>query len=219
MQSLAANGVRAERGLFSPGTTPAQPADPGRKPGDHGTERGRELAIKLLRDEYRHHAEARRRFLDEVCVGSRLQHPAIVPVYETGQCHDGSPYLAMKLVEGGPLALYDRAMGRPTDRFRELKHSVITAAWSSDGTRVLGVYHEAAGEADVSIEPHPGRDPTLHRLRRQAYIEVVEESRCSTLRGLLLTRPAPANSSWPCSRARPGKKLPHVLTMPCSFVL
>ena len=46
MQSLAANGVRAERGLFSPGTTPAQPADPGRKPGDHGTERGRELAIK-----------------------------------------------------------------------------------------------------------------------------------------------------------------------------
>src|SRR5262249_8951511 len=46
----------------------------------------------------------RRRFVDEARVGSQLQHPAIVPVYELGEFADGSPFLTMKLVEGKTLA-------------------------------------------------------------------------------------------------------------------
>jgi serine/threonine-protein kinase len=72
---------------------------------------GRELAIKVLRDDYRDRPEARRRFIAEARVGSQLQHPAIVPVYEQGQFADGRPYFTMKLVEGHTLAalLRDRA--------------------------------------------------------------------------------------------------------------
>jgi tetratricopeptide (TPR) repeat protein len=65
---------------------------------------GRELAVKVLRDAYHDRPGARRRFVAEARVGSRLQHPAIVPVYELGQFADGRPYITMKLVEGQTLA-------------------------------------------------------------------------------------------------------------------
>ena len=72
---------------------------------------GRELAVKVLREDYRDNPDARRRFVDEARVGSQLQHPAIVPVYELGWFADGRPYFTMKLVEGHTLAalLQDRA--------------------------------------------------------------------------------------------------------------
>jgi len=65
---------------------------------------GRELAIKVLREAYRDDPDARRRFTEEARVGSRLQHPAIVPVYELGWFSDRRPYFTMKLVEGQTLA-------------------------------------------------------------------------------------------------------------------
>src|SRR5262249_3785491 len=65
---------------------------------------GRELAVKVLREAYQDNPEARRRFTEEARVGSQLQHPAIVPVYEPGSFGDRRPYLTMKLVEGHTLA-------------------------------------------------------------------------------------------------------------------
>jgi serine/threonine protein kinase len=74
-------------------------------------ELGRELAVKVLRDEFRDKLEARRRLLDEARIGSRLQHPSIVPVYDVGRFDDGRPYFTMKLIEGRTLAamLADRS--------------------------------------------------------------------------------------------------------------
>src|SRR5207249_198152 len=64
---------------------------------------------KVLRD-YRQQPAARRRFVTEAQVGSRLQHPAIVPVYDLGWFGHGRPFFTMKLVEGNTLAalLHDR---------------------------------------------------------------------------------------------------------------
>lgn len=72
---------------------------------------GRELAIKVLRETYRNQPEARRRFIAEARIGSRLQHPAIVPVYELGWFSEQRPYITMRLVEGRTLAglLRDRS--------------------------------------------------------------------------------------------------------------
>ena len=50
-----------------------------------------------------------RRFEREALITAALQHPAIVPVYEAGRWPNGSPFYAMKLVEGEPL---DRAIGK-----------------------------------------------------------------------------------------------------------
>src|SRR5262249_5231272 len=58
---------------------------------------GRAVAIKLpLRDD----KLVRDRFLHEVLITARLQHPSIVPLYEAGTWPSGEPVDVMKLVEG-----------------------------------------------------------------------------------------------------------------------
>jgi tetratricopeptide (TPR) repeat protein len=67
-------------------------------------ELGRELAVKILRPEYRGEAEAAQRFLEEARVCGRLQHPGVVPVHAVGRLPDGRPYFTMKLIRGQTLA-------------------------------------------------------------------------------------------------------------------
>jgi serine/threonine-protein kinase len=64
----------------------------------------RDLAVKVLREEYRDDATVQRRFVEEAQVGGQLQHPGVVPVYELGQFGDGRPFFTMKLVKGRTLA-------------------------------------------------------------------------------------------------------------------
>jgi serine/threonine-protein kinase len=63
----------------------------------------REVALKVLREENRDHPECVQRFVREARITGRLQHPAIVPVYELGY-EGGLPFLAMKLIDGRTLA-------------------------------------------------------------------------------------------------------------------
>jgi serine/threonine-protein kinase len=64
----------------------------------------RDLAVKVLRDEYRDDANVQRRFVEEAQIGGQLQHPGLVPVYELGRFADRRPYFTMKLVKGRTLA-------------------------------------------------------------------------------------------------------------------
>ena len=64
----------------------------------------RDVAIKILRDRHGDLDGLRQRFLDEARVTGRLQHPGIVPIYEMGETKGGTPFFAMKLVEGNTLA-------------------------------------------------------------------------------------------------------------------
>jgi serine/threonine-protein kinase len=65
---------------------------------------GRDVALKILRDDYRDDATMVRRFVEEAQIGGQLQHPGIVPIYELGTLADRRPYFAMKLVKGRTLA-------------------------------------------------------------------------------------------------------------------
>ncbi|MCY0541625.1 hypothetical protein OVW21_26725, partial [Klebsiella pneumoniae] len=58
---------------------------------------GRVVALKEL---LRQDAHSRRRFLREVSITAKLQHPGIVPVHEAGRWPSGEPFYSMKLVEG-----------------------------------------------------------------------------------------------------------------------
>ena len=70
----------------------------------------RTIAVKEL---IRHDEPTQRRFVREVLITARLQHPAIVPVYEAGRWEDGAPFYAMKLVKG-------RTLGDAIDRAGDL---------------------------------------------------------------------------------------------------
>jgi serine/threonine-protein kinase len=64
----------------------------------------RDLAVKVLRDEYRNDAKVQRRFVEEAQISGQLQHPGVVPIHELGRFPDGQPYFTMKLVKGRTLA-------------------------------------------------------------------------------------------------------------------
>ncbi|HEY0480039.1 MAG TPA: WD40 repeat domain-containing serine/threonine-protein kinase, partial [Kofleriaceae bacterium] len=66
----------------------------------HDRELGRDVAIKELLSRTNANEV---RFLREVLITARLEHPGIVPVHEAGRWADGTPFYAMKLVAGRPL--------------------------------------------------------------------------------------------------------------------
>jgi serine/threonine-protein kinase len=64
---------------------------------------GREVAVKRIRS-HDPSPDAVSRFLREARIQARLDHPAIVPVYELGTDSEGRPYFTMKRLAGVTLA-------------------------------------------------------------------------------------------------------------------
>jgi WD40 repeat protein len=81
----------------------------------------RPVAIKELLHEGPDYAA---RFAREALLTARLQHPAIVPVYEAGTWPDGSPFYAMKLVSGKSLEAAVRERETLAERLTLLPHVI-----------------------------------------------------------------------------------------------
>jgi hypothetical protein len=62
----------------------------------------REVAIKLLADNFAGDDEVRKRFSREARLAARLDHPNVVQVFDVGEDED-RPYIVMEHVEGGTL--------------------------------------------------------------------------------------------------------------------
>ncbi|MBL9017818.1 MAG: protein kinase, partial [Myxococcales bacterium] len=108
---------------------------------------GRRVAIKEL---ITSNAGLARRFAREVRITARLQHPAIVPVYEAGRWPDGEPFYAMKLIAGRSLEkVVDE---RPTldDRLRLVPH-LVQLAEAIAYAHGQGVVHRDLKPANVLI--------------------------------------------------------------------
>lgn len=71
-------------------------------------EHDRMVALKVLPLHLAANPSVRRRFLREAQMATRLRHPHILPVYEFGEAK-GTPYIAMKLMDGGTLAAHIKA--------------------------------------------------------------------------------------------------------------
>ncbi len=72
----------------------------------------RDVALKVMRAQS---AEDKERFLREARAIARLQHPNIITVYELGE-HEGSPFIAMELLEGVDLQRAIEGGLRPNPR-------------------------------------------------------------------------------------------------------
>jgi len=80
---------------------------------------GREVAIKEVLE-----PELRARFEREATITARLQHPAIVPIYEAGTWPNGSAFYTMRLVAGGTLSQAIKAATTLPERLALLPHVV-----------------------------------------------------------------------------------------------
>jgi tRNA A-37 threonylcarbamoyl transferase component Bud32 len=109
---------------------------------------GREIAIKRVR-----HADAdpaiMERFLREARIQARLEHPAIVPVYELGHDPDGKPYFTMKRIGGTTLAQL-LATDEPGARRRALR-ALVDVALAIDFAHRRGIVHRDLKPANVML--------------------------------------------------------------------
>lgn len=136
---------------------------------------GRDVAIKVIRNEFLASSAARERFLREARTAARLQHPNVVTVYDA-EASDAGQFLVMEAVSGadlartvdenGPLpweaacdAIQQAAAGLEAARQIGLVHRDLSPRnlmLSDDGTVKLldfGLASLSAGVSDPSLVP------------------------------------------------------------------
>lgn len=102
----------------------------------------REVAFKLASDE----AAAARRFQREIAITSELEHPAIVPIHDSGTLPDGRPFYVMRLVGGTTLAQRIEQAGSATARLALLPNLIAV----SDAV----AFAHARGVVHRDLKPH-----------------------------------------------------------------
>jgi serine/threonine protein kinase len=153
---------------------------------------GREVALKLVRPDQMLLSGARERFLREVQVIARLQHPGIVPIYTYGKAN-GIAYFAMERVRGAsleqvlgllrgrePASLTARDMGRAVvAALDEAERDVALDEWLYTGTwedACLKVFRLAAEALE-----HVHARKILHRDLKPSNIMLTPEGRVMLL--------------------------------------
>jgi hypothetical protein len=115
------------------------------------TDLGRDVAMKVLRDEHARNPRIVQRFVEEAQIAGQLQHPGIVPVYEMGLRADRRPYFTMKLVKGRTLAALLADRSEPAAERRRLlvafEHVCHTVAYA----HARGVVHRDLKPSNVMV--------------------------------------------------------------------
>lgn len=108
----------------------------------------REVAIKVLPPHLMEDPQFRKRFEREARIVARLEHPAIVPVYDVGE-ENGQLFFVMRYMSGGSLA--DRLKKGPLsiqETFRILEH----LAPALDEAHAKGIVHRDLKPANILFD-------------------------------------------------------------------
>ena len=118
---------------------------------------GRRVALKVLAPDLAADDRFRRRFLRESRIAASIDHPSIIPIYETGE--DGKLlYIAMRYVDGPDLAAVLRREGR-LEPSRAL--AIMTqVAGALDAAHEHGLVHRDVKPANMLLAPGPAGTPS-----------------------------------------------------------
>ncbi len=108
---------------------------------------GREVALKFLPEELTRDAEAVERFEREARLAAAINHPNICTVYEVGE-FNGSPFLAMELLEGETLK--HRINGKPVS-LDDLLDWTIQIATGLEAAHARGIVHRDVKPANLFV--------------------------------------------------------------------
>lgn len=114
---------------------------------------GRMIAIKTLRPEYAAQEAYRHRFLSEARVAGTLSHPGIVTIYDVG-VGNGTPFIAMELLEGPTLAAFVAERG-PLP-LRMAIRIVVQIAEALDYAHRNGVVHQDIKPENIAVTADTG---------------------------------------------------------------
>lgn len=120
----------------------------------------REVALKSMRSLVSMDAGARRRFLLEAEITSKLDHPGIVPVYGLGVDPKGKPYYAMRFVQGTTLgeaieAYHERKASdsEANVEFRRLIRGFISVCETMAYAHSRGIIHRDLKPGNIMLGP------------------------------------------------------------------
>lgn len=109
----------------------------------------RYVAIKVLHPAFKQDPNFLSRFQREARIVAKLQHPAIVPVYDFNE-HDGQPYLVMRFIEGETLKARLSKGDLPLPEVVRVLHPVGEALQYAHGQ---GVLHRDVKPSNVLLTP------------------------------------------------------------------
>ncbi len=142
----------------------------------------RDVAMKMISPEFLLESQFQKRFEQEAMVIARLQHPAIVPVYDFGE-DNGRPFLVMRLMEGG--SLQDRLDGHPIP-LPETARLIRRLAPALDAVHSKGIVHRDLKPGNILFDEWD--EPYLTDF---GIVKIVEETESSlTKTGGIVGTPA-----------------------------
>jgi hypothetical protein len=159
------------------------------------TRLGRPVALKVPRPEALAQADLRQRFLREARAAAGLDHPNVVPVYDTGEVGEIS-YIASAYCPGDNLAAWLRRQPGPVEP-RRAAALVAALAGAVQHAHERGVLHRDLKPANILLVPLAGESPSevgeldfVPKVTDFGLAKVVEDANQDTTSGLLLGTPA-----------------------------
>ncbi len=152
---------------------------------------GRKAALKVLLPEHSKREDLVERFFNEARTAARLNHPALVEVFDMGTLPDGSAYLVMDFLEGETLAARLHRLGPlPVDQAVDLARQITAGMAAAHGQ---GIIHRDLKPDNVFLV----QDPENHARERVKILDfgiaklVVPdtEKRGATSTGMVLGTP------------------------------
>ena len=135
---------------------------------------GREVAIKVLPEEFTQHPQKLARFEREARLLAALNHPGIATLYGVEEAK-GKPFLVMELVEGETLAERISRGPLPVGEALTLSQQIAEAL---EAAHEKGVIHRDLKPANIKVDPE-GRVKVLDFGLAKAFAEEVPESELS----------------------------------------